>query len=125
MILVDTSIWVDHFRTGDRVLGRLLEGGQVLHHPWVTGEVALGHLVRRQEILGLLGSLPAATVAEPGEVLVFVERHQLFGRGIGYVDVQLLAAARLAGATIWTRDKRLAAVATLLGDSVEPRAVEP
>ena len=125
MILVDTSIWVDHFRTGDRVLSRLLEGGLVLHHPWVTGEVALGHLVQRQEILVLLGSLPPAPVAEPAEILVFVERHQLMGRGVGYVDVHLLAAAQLAGATIWTRDTRLAAVATLLGQAVEPRAVEP
>jgi predicted nucleic acid-binding protein len=125
MILVDTSIWVDHFRTGDRVLGRLLETGLVLHHPWITGEIALGHLVQRQEILGLLGSLPAAPVAEPGEILVFVERHQLSGRGVGYVDVQLLAAAGLAGATIWTRDKRLAAAATRLGSAVEPRVVEP
>lgn len=125
MILVDTSIWVDHLRSGDRALARLLDAGRVLGHPWVTGELALGHLSQRQEILGLLHSLPAAPVAEPAEILLYVERHALMGRGIGYVDVQLLAAARLAHASFWTRDKRLAAAAAQLGHAVAPALVEP
>lgn len=125
MILVDTSIWVDHLRSGDSALARLLEDGRVLGHPWVTGELALGGLSQRQEILGLLNSLPAAAVAEPAEILRFVEQHHLTGRGIGYVDVQLLVAARLAAASIWTRDKRLAATAAELGQAVAASVVEP
>ncbi len=88
----------------------------VLGHPWVTGELALGHLNRRNEVLGLLANLPQATVATPAEVLALVERHELHGAGIGYVDAQLLAATLLTeDGTLWTRDKRLAAVATRLG----------
>lgn len=124
MILVDTSIWVDHLRSGDRALARLLDAGRVLGHPWVIGELALGHLAQRQEILRLLHSLPAAPVATADETLLFVERHQLMGRGIGYVDAHLLVAARLATASVWTRDKRLAAVAADLGQAVTPSLVE-
>lgn len=113
MILVDTSVWIDHLRTGEPDLAALLQDGHVLAHPWVTGELALGHLARRSEILGLLGNLPQATAATDVEVLSLIARHQLFGLGIGYVDAHLLAATMLtAGARLWTRDKRLAAVAT-------------
>lgn len=116
MILVDTSIWVDHLRGGDPELQRQLEVGNVLGHPWVIGELALGHIRQREEIVGLLRSLPTAVVATSEELLVFVERHQLMGQGIGYVDVQLLAATALTGdARLWTRDKRLADTATRLG----------
>ena len=112
MILVDTSIWIDHLRTGDPELGELLRDGQVLAHPWVTGELALGHLSRRSEILGLLHNLPQATVATDDEVLTLIDERQLFGLGIGYVDAHLLAATTLTtAARLWTRDKRLAAVA--------------
>ena len=112
MILVDTSIWVDHLRTGDRQLVALLQDGQVLAHPWVTGELALGHLARRSEILGLLRHLPQATVATDLEVLALIDIRHLFGLGIGYVDAHLLAATLLTtGSRLWTRDKRLAAVA--------------
>lgn len=125
MILVDTSIWVDHLRVGDRRLQRLLEAGSVLSHPWVVGELALGHLRQRQEVIGLLSSLPTATVATPTEMIVFIERHQLMGRGIGYVDVQLLAATKLTGDTrLWTRDKHLGASATQLGLDVGPAALD-
>lgn len=120
MILVDTSIWIDHLRAGDRALQRLLNGGRVLGHPWVTGELALGHLAQRIEILGLLGNLPTAPVAGPEETLGFIARHRLAGRGIGYVDVQLLASSRLAAASFWTRDKRLAACGAELGLAVDP-----
>ena len=112
MILVDTSIWIDHLRTGDPELGELLRDGQVLAHPWVTGELALGHLSRRSEILGLLHNLPQATLATDDEVLTLIDKRQLFGLGIGYVDAHLLAATTLTtAARLWTRDKRLAAVA--------------
>lgn len=112
MILVDTSVWVDHLRVGDPRLVELLTDGQVLGHPWVTGELALGRLSRRSEILDLLHNLPQATVATDAEVLTLITDRQLFGRGIGYVDAHLLAATLLtSGARLWTRDKRLAAVA--------------
>jgi predicted nucleic acid-binding protein len=116
VILVDTSIWIDHLRAGDPELGELLRDGQVLAHPWVTGELALGHLSRRSEILGLLHNLPQATVATDDEVLTLIDKRQLFGLGIGYVDAHLLAATTLTtAARLWTRDKRLAAVAVQHG----------
>ena len=116
MILVDTSIWIDHLRTGDPELGELLRDGQVLAHPWVTGELALGQLSRRSEILGLLHNLPQATIATDGEVLTLIDKRQLFGLGIGYVDAHLLAATALTpAARLWTRDKRLALVAAQHG----------
>lgn len=92
MILVDTGVWIDHFRGGDALLTGLLERGETLAHTWVTGELALGHLRGRAEILRLLGHLPQATVATGAELLDFIERHELLGLGIGYVDAQLLAA---------------------------------
>jgi predicted nucleic acid-binding protein len=116
VILVDTSIWIDHLRAGDPELGELLRDGQVLAHPWVIGELALGHLSRRSEILGLLHNLPQATVATDDEVLTLIDKRQLFGLGIGYVDAHLLAATTLTtAARLWTRDKRLAAVAVQHG----------
>lgn len=116
MILVDTSVWVDHLRTGDPQLVALLQDGLVLAHPWVTGELALGHLSRRSEIIGLLHNLPQATIATDVEVLTLIDNRQLFGRGIGYVDAHLLAATLLTTRTrLWTRDKRLETVAVHLG----------
>jgi predicted nucleic acid-binding protein len=115
VILVDTSVWIAHLRTGDPDLVALLEDGHVLAHPWVTGELALGHLARRDEILGLLQHLPQAKAATDHEVLTLIDNRQLFGLGIGYVDAHLLAATLLtAGARLWTHDKRLAAVADQL-----------
>ncbi len=120
--MVDTSVWIDHLRAGHSRLAELLEHNLVLAHPWVTGELALGQLSRRSEVLGLLSNLPQATVATPAEVLTLVDRHELHGVGIGYVDAQLLAATLLTeDATLWTTDKRLAAVATRLGRSSEPQ----
>jgi predicted nucleic acid-binding protein len=113
--LVDTSLWIDHLRTGNPTLARLLNASAVLGHPWVIGELALGNLGRREEILELLHGLPEATLAADDEVLRLIEGHELSGQGISYVDAQLLAATRLTpGATLWTRDKRLAALATQL-----------
>jgi len=112
MILVDTSVWVDHLRDGTPALAAALEQGRVLTHPFVLGELACGKLKNRGEVLQLLGELPAAPMASDPEALDFIERRALMGRGIGYVDVHLLASVALAGtAQLWTRDKRLAAVA--------------
>lgn len=121
MILVDTSVWIDHLRTGRSTLARLLEDGFVLGHPWVVGEVALGHLSQRQEVIRLMGSLPQATVATSTEVLTLIDRHRLYGLGIGYVDAQLLAATQLtADAALWTADRHLAAAASRLRCAIDP-----
>jgi predicted nucleic acid-binding protein len=116
VILVDTSVWVDHFRLSDERLVSLLDAGEVLGHPFVTGELALGNLRRRDAVLSDLRDLPQAASVSYPEVLQFVDRETLFGRGIGYIDAHLLAAARLtAGSRLWTRDRRLHAVAAALG----------
>ena len=116
MILVDTSVWIDHLRAGNRALVMLLRRGQVLAHPWVTGEIALGNLGNRVEVLGLLGNLSQAVVATDTELRTLIDRRRLFGRGIGYVDVALLAATLLTpGSLLWSRDKRLMAIAAELG----------
>ncbi|MGQ0743862.1 MAG: type II toxin-antitoxin system VapC family toxin [Acidimicrobiales bacterium] len=116
MILVDTSIWVDHLKTGRPDLTAFLDQGLVLGHPWVTGELALGHLVRRSEVLGLLGGIPQAVAATPEEILVLIDRHRLHGTGIGYVDAQLLASTALTpGGRLWTADRRLEAAASRVG----------
>ncbi|SRR5579884_726770 len=116
MILVDTSVWIDHLRQGDPDLVRALEAGRVLGHPFVVGELACGNLKSRTEFLGLLRALPQAPVATEEEVLAFIDGRALMGRGIGYLDVHLLASVALASrATLWTRDKPLAAVAQELG----------
>jgi predicted nucleic acid-binding protein len=115
LILVDTSVWVDHLRRGDPQLVALLESASVLIHPFIVGEIACGTLADRKVVLELLQELPAASVADTHEVLAFIERHRLFGRGIGYVDVHLLAAVALTdGSSLWTRDKRLRSIAESL-----------
>ena len=98
MILVDTSVWIDHLHRAEQTLVQALEAGQVLMHPFVVGELACGHLNNRQEVLTLLQALPAAPIASHPEVLGFIERRGLMGRGIGYVDVHLLASVALDGA---------------------------
>ena len=116
MILVDTSVWVDHLRQGERALADLLEAGMVLAHPFVIGELALGELRERELVLGALQGLPRARAASDGEVLHFIARHTLFGIGIGYVDAHLLAAVRLTpGSALWTRDRRLDRIAKQTG----------
>ena len=116
MILVDTSVWVDHLRVSDEALAALLDTGAVLAHPFVIGELALGNLRQREIVLNALSDLPHASAATDLEVLHFIDRHALFGRGIGYVDAHLLAAVQLtAGAELWTKDKRLHGVAVGLG----------
>lgn len=112
MILVDTSVWIAHLRGTNRALATALDAGRVLMHPFVLAELACGNLRNRGELLGLMRSLPAAPVATEDEALTYIERNALMGRGIGYIDVHLLASAALAGtARLWTTDGRLKAVA--------------
>lgn len=119
MILVDTSVWIDHLRQGDAELMRLLNTGQVLTHRFVIGELALGNLQNRNLVLRTMQDLPQATTASDEEVLHFIESHALSGTGIGYIDAHLLAAVRLSpNALLWTRDKRLLAESVQLGLSM-------
>ncbi len=116
MILVDTSVWVDHLRRGDPGLVALLERAAVVMHPFVMGEIACGSLKDRQSLLELLHDLPRAVIATDDEAMQFIERHRLFGKGIGYIDVHLLASVALTGgAQLWTRDQRLRQVAAAMG----------
>jgi predicted nucleic acid-binding protein len=114
MVLVDTSVWVSYFKSGHGRLGKLLEEGKVVSHPFIIGELACGNVENRREILSLLKALPAAATATHDEVLRFIETQRLMGLGLGYVDVHLLAAARLGAVPIWTHDKRLKAAAVRL-----------
>ena len=118
-MLVDTSVWVRHLREGDAHLAAALEGAEVWTHPWVIGELACGRLSDRATVLGYLRALPSTPVASVDEALALIERRSLMGRGIGWVDAQLLASALLAGIRIWTLDRRLAAVAAELGAAAE------
>lgn len=116
MILVDASVWIEHFRRGSDALADMLEAGLVLTHPFVVGELALGNLRNRAQVLDLLFDLPRVQVAATDEVLHFIDRHALAGRGIGYVDAHLLASVRLTGGSkLWTVDRRLNEVAAGIG----------
>jgi predicted nucleic acid-binding protein len=107
MVLVDTSIWVTHLRRGSRKLEKLLMDAEVMCHPFIIDELACGNLKNRNEIISLLQSLPMAPTIEFDEFLFFVDRNHLMGKGIGFVDVHLLASAQLTGVPLWTADKRL------------------
>lgn len=111
MILADTSVWVDHLRRRHATLARHLERGEIVCHPFVIGEISLGSLWQRDEVLGLLAELPTASVVPHGEVRALVERRALAGQGIGWVDAHLIASALVDGVGLWTLDRRLAAVA--------------
>jgi predicted nucleic acid-binding protein len=116
VIIVDTSVWIDHLKSSDPVLAELLGKGQVLAHSFVTGELALGSLRQRRTVLESLRDLPQANVAADDEVMMLIEREQLYGLGIGFADAHLLAAVRLTpGALLWTRDRRLRQAAARLG----------
>jgi len=114
LILADTSVWIDHLRQSNERLTNLLSEGAVVCHPFVVGELACGNLRNRDEILTLLRVLPAADVASDNEVMLFVERHELYGQGLGWVDVHLLASAMLSKCSLWTLDKPLARAARRL-----------
>ena len=121
MLLVDTSVWIDHLRIGDDALVSALKHDVVVIHPHVIGELALGNLKDRFAVLALLRSLPQAVVATDDEVQTMIEELALYGRGVGYTDAHLLAATRLTAETqLWTRDKRLKAVAGDLGLEAQP-----
>ena len=112
MILLDTSVWIDHLRQGNTEVASILQSGLALTHPFIIGELGCGNLKSRTRTLGLLSALPQARVAQEQEVLFFIERHRLMGHGIGYIDAHLLAATALTeGAKLWTLDKRLDALA--------------
>lgn len=114
MILADTSVWIEHFRKNSRELSALLLDGRVVCHPFVIGELACGHLRNRAEILSLLAALPGARVAEHDEALRVAALHKLYGQGLGWIDVHLLASSLLTGCALWTRDKALVAAARAL-----------
>lgn len=114
-VLVDTSVWVDHFHKGEPLLQDLLASGQVMTHPFIIGELACGSLTNRSEILKLLSELPSVSTASHDEVMHLVEKNKLSGKGLGWIDAHLLASALLDHAPLWTRDKNLAAAARKLG----------
>ena len=107
MTLVDTSVWIQHLRTGNEHLRLLLENGEVLCHPFIVGELACGSVKNRRELLDLLNALPTAVVAEHDEVMHFLNERQLYGRGLGWVDIHLLASASMSKAMLWTMDRAL------------------
>lgn len=122
--LVDTSIWIDHFRRTDPVLVELLDRGDVVMHPFVLGELFLGHVPRISEMIADLSALPQAIVASTDEILKFIAGRKLSGSRVGYVDAHLLASAALTPETlVWTRDKRLLALAQSLSLSADSGAV--
>jgi len=117
MVLVDTSIWVSHFREGNPQLKDLLLNGRAVCHSFIIGELACGNLQNREEIFSLMQALPSSVTAEHEEVLQLIDTHQLMGIGLRYVDVHLLASALLSGIPIWTDDKKLKEAARKLNVS--------
>lgn len=114
-VLADTSVWIDHWRHGNPRLAQLLERDSLVVHPFVLGEIALGEIPSRTEVLADLATLDSPRVAEHGEVLALIERRRLWGRGIGWVDAHLLASALLDRVRLWTLDQPLARAAAELG----------
>jgi predicted nucleic acid-binding protein len=120
MVLVDTSVWVDHFARSSTTLMSLLDKEKVCTHPFVIGELACGNLQNRKELLSLLDALPAAPKVADPEILFYIEHQRLFGKGIGLVDIHLLASSQLMRVTLWTRDKRLRSAAKNLHVAFDP-----
>ena len=121
MLLVDTSVWIAYLGQDDHALADLLARNGVLMHPMIIGELAIGNLGDRDTILQMLYELPETVVAAHDEVFQFIERHKLFGRGIGYIDANLLASVRLTpDAMLWTRDRRLYEAARMLSLAAKP-----
>jgi len=115
MLLVDTSVWIEHLRSGTVGLEAALNDDQVICHPFIIGELACGNLKNRSHILSLLDTLPSTQLADHEEVMRFIETNRMMGKGLGYIDVHLLASAVLTGVPLWTLDKRLDKAATALG----------
>lgn len=121
MILVDTSVWIDHFYAGVTPLIELLQSEKVLIHPFIIGELACGNIQNRREILSLLHNLPSVSVASDKEALLLIENFSLMGKGVGYIDIHLLASVLIQnGAKLWTRDKRLLAIMNEMNLTYEP-----
>jgi len=120
VILVDTSVWIDHFRSSNRVLGGLLDDGQVLVHPFVVGEIACGNLQNRRKIVALMQALPMAPKASDREIILFIEQRDLMGRGVGLIDMHLLASCLMEPCPLWTADRRLKTVAEELETAFKP-----
>lgn len=121
IVLADTSVWIDHWRRGNPRLARLLEQDRIVLHPFVVGEIALGSIAERTDVLHDLHALDTARLAEHAEVMDLIERAPLWGRGIGWVDAHLLASALLDRIRLWTLDRPLALVAAHLGVALQTR----
>ena len=115
LTLVDTSVWVAHLRSGDPLLGSLLNAGEVLCHPWVIGEISCGNLKDRKKILTLLRQLPKVTQVSDLEIFALIEKRKLYGKGVGWVDCALLAACMINQVLLFTYDKRLGSIGKSLG----------
>lgn len=120
MILVDTSVWIDHFRKSDARLVGLLEKEEVIVHPFVLGELACGNLKQRKEVISLLHALPSAPRVEDDEILFFIEERKLSGHGVGLIDIHLLASSLIGRHKFWTKDKRLKAIAGTMKVAFRP-----
>jgi predicted nucleic acid-binding protein len=105
MVLVDTSIWIDHFRNHNDQLAELLNEGEVFCHPFIIGELACGNLKNRQEIISALQALPQSILIEHDEIMIFIEKNQLTGKGLGYIDMAILASSLVTGILLWTFDR--------------------
>lgn len=126
MILVDTSVWIDHFRYGDAGLRQIIEDDRLLCHPFVIGELALGSLPERDAIIGFLAAQREAVIATHAEVMTAIERHSILSMGIGYTDAHLLASTLLdRSSSLWTNDRRLIAAAQKVGATVYASANNP
>lgn len=121
MVIVDTSVWITFLRNGHKQLEKLLLDNEVFGHPYIIGEIACGTMKNRREILTLLSELPKASVASNDEVMLFIESNKLMGCGIGFIDIHLLASARLSHMPLWTTDRRLNIVAELLNVSYDKK----
>ncbi|NOX65936.1 MAG: PIN domain-containing protein [Chlorobi bacterium] len=117
MVLVDTSVWIDHLRNSNKELSALLLNGTIVMHEFILGELAIGNIKNRKEIIELLQNILYVPKVTIDEYLFFINKNRLFGKGIGFVDIHLLASAKLSGIPIWTLDKRLKEVASILGIS--------
>ncbi len=111
MVLVDTSIWIDHFRNSNDQLVELLNDGEVFCHPFILGELACGNIKNRKEIIAALKALPQSSLIEHDEIMIFIENNKIMGKGLGYIDVAILASSLVTDIPLWTFDQRLNAIA--------------
>jgi len=112
MVLVDTSIWIDHFRNSNDQLVELLNDGEVFCHPFIIGELACGNIKNRKKIIAALQALPQSSIIEHNEIMIFIEKNKIIGKGLGYIDVAILASSLVTGIPLWTLDRKLNDMAT-------------